>query len=347
MTRSVRIPADVDREDRILAGFTARQVAAMAVTGLVLYCGWLVTRAVLPVLAYLVMAAPIAAAVVLLVVVTRDGITLDRLLLAALRQRLSPRRRVAAPETPAAVPEWLSEFADQADDVPLGGLELPARAVSEAGVIDLGRDGLALVAACSTVNFALRTPAEQEALAAGFGRYLHSLTAGVQILVRTQRLDLTSHIDDLRHRVAASLPHPALEDAALDHADYLQHLNEQAELLRRQILLVVREPAGNASTNALNRTRRRRRENTAGREPSAGARRAAAARLVRRMHEAIELLAPAGIEATPLDAGQATAVLAAATNPDSPVPPSPEMAGAHEVITTNPDWDLSDEEDTP
>ncbi|MEV5542020.1 PrgI family protein [Saccharopolyspora shandongensis] len=345
MTRSVRIPADVDREDRILAGFTARQVVAMAVTGLVLYGGWLATRAVLPVVAYLVMAAPIAAAVVLLVVVTRDGITLDRLLLAALRQRLSPRRRVAA-ETPAPVPEWLSAFADQADDVTLGGLQLPARAVSEAGVIDLGRDGLALVAACSTVNFALRTPAEQEALAAGFGRYLHSLTAGVQILVRAQRLDLTSHIDDLRHR-AASLPHPALEDAALDHADYLHHLTEQAELLRRQILLVVREPVGSASTDVLSRTRRRHRENTEDREPSAGARRAAASRLVRRMQEAIELLAPAGIEATPLDAGQATAVLAAATNPDSPVPPSPKMAGAHEVITTRPDWDLSAEEDTP
>ncbi|MEV0700077.1 PrgI family protein [Saccharopolyspora sp. NPDC050389] len=346
MTRSVRIPADVDREDRILAGFTARQVAAMAVTGLVLYCGWLATRAVLPVVAYLVMAAPIAAAVVLLVVVTRDGITLDRLLLAALHQRLSPRRRVAAPETPAAVPEWLSEFADQADDVALGGLELPANAVSEAGVIDLGRDGLALVAACSTVNFALRTPAEQEALAAGFGRYLHSLTAGVQILVRAQRLDLTSHIDDLRHR-AASLPHPALEDAALDHADYLHQLGEQAELLRRQILLVVREPVGSASTDALSRSRRRHRDHTEDQEPSTGARRAAASRLVRRMHEAIELLAPAGIEATPLDAGQATAVLAAATNPDRLVPPSPEMAGAHEVITISPGWGLSDEEDTP
>ncbi|MGW1680076.1 PrgI family protein [Saccharopolyspora sp. NPDC002376] len=346
MTRSVRIPADVDREDRILAGFTARQIAVMAATGLGLYGGWLAARAVLPVVVYLVVAAPIAAVVVLLVVVTRDGITLDRLLLAALRQRLAPQRRIASAEAAPDVPDWLSSAVEHADPVPLGGLELPARGVSEAGVIDLGRDGLALVAVCSTVNFALRTPGEQEALAAGFGRYLHSLTAGVQILVRTQRLDLTSHIDDLRHR-SASLRHPALEDAALDHADYLQQLGEQAELLRRQILLVVREPAGTAPPDAFSRIRRRRPGSSADRELSAGARRAAASRLMRRMQEACELLAPAGIEVTPLDAGQARAVLAAATNPDNPVPPSPEMAGAHEVITTSPGWDLSNEEDTP
>ena len=60
---SVRIPADVDREDRILAGFTARQVAVMAVTGLVLYGGWQATRAMIPVIAYLAIAVPIGVAV--------------------------------------------------------------------------------------------------------------------------------------------------------------------------------------------------------------------------------------------------------------------------------------------
>jgi hypothetical protein len=71
-------------------------------------------------------------------------------------------------------------------------LRLPAEAVtntgSDMGVVDLGTDGLAVIAVASTVNFALRTPAEQESLVASFGRYLHSLTAPVQVLVRTERL---------------------------------------------------------------------------------------------------------------------------------------------------------------
>jgi hypothetical protein len=87
----------------------------------------------------------------------------------------------------------------------------------------------------------LRTPGEQEALVASFGRYLHSLTAPVQILIRAQRLDLSVQIAELREQ-AGGLPHPALEAAAREHADYLAQLAQQSELLRRQVLLILREP---------------------------------------------------------------------------------------------------------
>ena len=109
------------------------------------------------------------------------------------------------------------------------------------GVIDLGSDGLAVIAVASTVTFALRTPAEQEALVAGFGRYLHSLTAPVQVLIRTQRLDLSGQITDLLTG-AAGLPDPGLTRLAHDHAGFLADLAARTELLRRQVLLVWREP---------------------------------------------------------------------------------------------------------
>ncbi len=64
-----------------------------------------------------------------------------------------------------------------------------------------------------------------------------------------------------------------------------------------------------------------KRRRQAGGQVDAGTRRAAESRLVRRLGEAIELLSPAGIVVTPLDAGQATAVLASACNPDSLLPP--------------------------
>lgn len=322
-----RIPADVDREDRILAGFTARQVAVMAATALVLYGGWQATRAFVPTLAYLILAVPLGVTISLLVVVRRDGLSLDRLLIAGVRQRLHPRRRVAAAAPAEEVPEWLAQAADGYEPVDCGGIDLPARSVDEAGVIDLGSDGVAVVAACSSVNFALRTPDEQEALTAAFARYLHSLAAPVQILVRTQRLDLSWQITELRNR-AAGLPHPALETAALDHADHLEHLGRHADLLRRQFLLVIREPLQTPSAS--------------GRRPSRGqgaagqpARRAAAARLMRRMSEAGDLLGPAGITVTPLEAGRAAAVLAASTHPDARAP-SADLAAADEVITTGP-----------
>lgn len=333
MNDNVRIPADIDREDRILAGFTARQVIVFAMTGVVLYAGWLLLHAVIPAAVYMILAVPVAVGVFVLVVVRRDGLTLDRLLLAGLRQRLQPRIRLAPGHAPEPVPSWLS--VDQRQERALGEFELPVEGIAEAGVVDLGPDGLALIAACSTVNFALRTPDEQQALTAGFGRYLHSLNAKAQILVRAQRLDLSSQITDLYQR-APGLPHPALEAAALDHADFLDQLGQQADLLRRQVLLVLREPVPAAEQTA---TRSRRRSPSPGGDPTEAARRAVASRLLRRMSEATELLGPAGITVTPLDAAQASAVLATAMNPDTTVPPSPERAGPDELITTaSADW---------
>src|SRR5207247_581505 len=130
------------------------------------------------------------------------------------------------------------------------------------------------------------------------------------------------------------------------HADYLTQLAEQTDLLRRQVLLILREPTNTAAAptdglggpgplallSSLARGKRRLSDQTS--QASAGARRAAESRLVRRLSEAIELLAPAGIVITPLDAGQATAVLASACNPDTLLPPSAGLAGADEVITT-------------
>jgi hypothetical protein len=361
MTAPVRIPADVDMHDRVLGPLTARQLAILAAAGAVLYLIWVATRAFIPIPVFLAFAVPVGAASAMLALGKRDGVPMDKLLVAAIRQRVAPRHRVAAPEGVRPAPAWLTPDTDrtarqsagrrrsgkgrtgQPEQVSPSALRLPAEAVTEAGVVDLGTDGLAVVAVASTVNFALRTPNEQKALVASFGRYLHSLTAPVQVLVRTERLDLSAQIAELRER-AGGLPHPALEAAAVEHADYLVQLGQQSDLLRRQVLLVLREPLGVAAPTdglggpgplAVLGSMAGKRRKQAGGQVDPGARRAAESRLVRRLGEAIELLSPAGIVVTPLDAGQATAVLASACNPDSLLPPSAGLAGADEVITTS------------
>jgi hypothetical protein len=346
---SVRIPADVERPDRVLANLTGRQLAILTAVAAALYLGWLACRTVVPPLAFLAAATPLAAVAAALALGSRDGLPLDRLVLAALRQRLAPSHRVTAPEGIHPTPGWLAAAAsdDNVGRISPVPLRLPAQGVDPTpagtlGVVDLGTDGLAVVAVCSTVNFALRTPAEQESLVTVFGRWLHSLTAPVQILIRAERLDLSGQIADLRRR-APGLPHPALEAAAVEHADYLAGLAERMDLLRRQVLLVLREPTPTAGTTprgggllpaGLRAARRGRPELPSGAEPG---RRAAEARLARRLAEAGELLGPAGITVTGLDPARATAVLAAACNPDSLISPGADLAAADEVITTTPD----------
>ncbi|MGW4826267.1 PrgI family protein [Amycolatopsis japonica] len=343
MTSPVRVPADVDRPDRVLGPLTTRQLVILGVAGLLLYGLYSATRAFVPLPVFLIVAVPVGITSTVLALGHRDGLPLDRLALAAIRQRLAPRHRVAAPEGVRAAPAWLTAQQDRdgrrkapAEPVAPAPLELPAHGVSDtgaqAGVVDLGADGLAVIAVCSTVNFSLRTPGEQEALVASFAHYLHSLTAPVQFLVRAERLDLAPQVAELRAH-AGGLPHPALEAAARDHAEYLAELTAQADLLRRQVLLVLREPlhSGPAPTSGVLPWRRQR--GGVERPMPDGAKRAAEQRLVRRIGEAIELLTPAGIVATPLDAAAATGVLAAACNPDTFLPPSAGLAGADEVIT--------------
>lgn len=299
---SARIPADVERPDKILAGLTVRQVSILGAVGSVLVLIFLAVRHLVSVAVYAAVAAPVAALAAGVVLGSRDGLSLDRLMLAALRQSRAPRRLVAAPEGVVPPPAWAS-----GSPQPLPApLRLPAERVSPDGTIDLGSDGVAVVLECSTVSFALSTTGEQEAMTGVFARWLNSLTAPVQILIRAERIDLTTVIARLQD-AALTLPHQALEDAALEHAVFLAELAASRDLLRRQILVVIREPAYRGQADA------------------------AAARALRRAEEAAHTLAAAGIQAAVLDGYEAAAVIAAACDPWQQVP-----SGAVDAVIT---WD--------
>src|SRR5215217_4163439 len=111
MSQPVRIPADVDREDGVIGPLTARQLLILTVTGIVLYGTYTITRAFVPLAVFLVIAIPIGVTAAFLALGQRDGISLDRLVLAALRQRMSPQHRVAAPEGVRPAPEWIGQTA--------------------------------------------------------------------------------------------------------------------------------------------------------------------------------------------------------------------------------------------
>jgi hypothetical protein len=240
-----RIPADVDRPDKIMFGLTARQLLILTVAGLLLYVAW---SALLPVVPAPLLAAasiPLAAVAFGVAVGRRDGIGLDAWLVAAIRHRRSPRRLVPATgEELVPAPAWVATTGGSGEGLALPApLRLPARGITPEGTVDLGPDGHAAMVGCQTVNFALRSPAEQNALAAGFGRWLRSLDVPAQILVRAQRVDLTSYAHHILH-AAPGLPDPTLEQAARDHAAFLIELAAERELLHRQVTVVLRDRRG-------------------------------------------------------------------------------------------------------
>ena len=171
------------------------------------------------------------------------------------------------------------------DDLAL--LQLPVGDISEPGVLDLGDDGAAALVECGTVNLALRTGTEATAVLGAFARALNALNGPFQFAITAHRIDLSraaEHCD----RLAGALPHPLLEARAREHAAFLRELARDADLTARRVLLVVREP---------------------------GPVQRAAVTAAHRAAQAAQLLAACGIDTRVLDAGQATAAIAAACDP--------------------------------
>jgi len=307
----VRIPADVERPDKLLAGLTARQLAILAVTAVALWAGYAATRHHLPPVVFGVVALPVASVAAMLALGRFEGIAADRWVLSAWRHHRSPHRLVPAPDGITGAPAFLAESVAGATGVVPAPLRLPVRAVRADGIVELGGDGLAVICRASAVTFSLRTPAEQEGLVAGFARFLNSLADPVEILVRAEPVDLTPAIDALLD-AAPGLPHPALEAAARGHARFLAELAERRDLLRREVLVVLRHGVES---------------NRAGDDP--------AGRLHRRAAEAATALAAAGVTLTVLDGPATSACLARALDPAGTTR-LPGLAATEEPVTLAP-----------
>jgi hypothetical protein len=298
MTKAAaRIPADVDRPDRLLGGLTASQLAILAATVLLAWAMNALARALLPLVVAAALAWPVLVAGLALALGRRDGMGLDRLALAAWRQRRAPRRMVIAPDGVQPPPAWLS-----AAHGPAGlpaPLVLPIRGLDGDGVLDLGPDGMAVICRASALTFSLRTEAEQAALVASFARFLHAIAppTQVQILVRAVPVDLAGMTAAIE-QAAGGLPHPALERAAREHARFLSALAARRDVRSRELLVVFRQPTPTG-------------------DPAE-----AAPVLGRAAEQAAALLAAAGITLRRLDTAQTIAVLARAASPDRLPPPS-------------------------
>jgi len=277
---SVRIPADVDRPDVLLAGMTARQLALVSAGALALAGLWAATKAAIPAPLFLALAAPVAAVFAVVALGRVDGVSSDRLLVLWLRHALGSRRLVPAPEGVPALPAGLD------GPPPPGALRLPLEGLGD-DLLDLGPDGVAAVCRVSSLNFGLRTEQEQESIVASFARWLNSLSGPVQVVVRAERVDVADLVGSLVD-AAPSLPHPALAEAAQAHAEFVAGLAARRDVLRRVVLLVLREAAGPGAADLLRR----------------------------RVDDAVSALSGAGVGVAPLCEEEAVAALAAAADPD-------------------------------
>jgi hypothetical protein len=298
-----RMPADVDAPDKVVYGLTFRQLAILAVAGVIFYAGWNALHTIVPPQVIILVGVVFGGVVFGLAVGRRDGLPMDVWLLHAIRHSRTPKALSTADATATRVPDWV--------DVPINRvplptpLKLPADAIDDDGEITLGGAQAAIVAA-TNINLTLRTAAEQAALIDGFGRWLNSLSAPTQVVVSAQPVDLASHARTLADAARAQ-PHPALEAACADHAQFLDDLATRRDPLRRQILVVTRTAAGERGGHIARR----------------------------RADDTVRSLSGLGVTTRALDGAAVTAALAAAADPYRPPRPG-GLAAPDAVITGAP-----------
>ncbi|MFG1892228.1 PrgI family protein [Micromonospora sp. NPDC049051] len=297
----VRMPADVDAPDKVAYGLTFRQLAILALAACVFYGAWQSLHTIVPAPVLVGAAVVLGGLVFGIAVGRRDGLPLDGWLLAAVRHSRAPRA-LSTTDTTTTTPDWVQ--APKSRMMLPAPLTLPADAIDHGGEIHLGGGRAAMVAA-SNVNLALRTVDEQAALIDTFGRWLNSLSTPTQIVVSAQPVDLHGAARTLADTVE-KLPHPALADAAADHARFLDTLATRRDPLRRQVLIVTRTSPGERSEHAARR----------------------------RADDTVRALSGLGVTTRALDGAAVTAAIAAAADPYRP--PRPGGLAAPDAVITSP-----------
>lgn len=282
----VRLPADVEMEDRLAFGLTARQLVILGAAALVSYVIFTAAGSALPMPLAAALALPSALAGVALALGRHHGLSGDRIALAAARHLTRSSRRVASPD---GLPARLPGVPAQPGISLLGA---PVKTVLASGVVELADGTSALLLAANGTSFALRSQEEQAALTDAYGRWLNSLVEPMTITVRSEPVDLGQHASAIE-QAASALPHPALRRCADAYARFLADLATQGEGLRRRQIVLVLSARGR------------------GRE-------ATKADLERRASETSALLTAAGVELETLDGQRAAALLLGALEPPGP-----------------------------
>ncbi len=273
----IRIPADVELEDRLAFGLTGRQLGLLGAGALGAYGVGALLAGIAPLPLALAGALLTALLAALAALARRDGLRGEQLALAAGRHLLGPRLLLLAPEgLPGRLPGPRERRA--------GALSPPVRRILACGLVQLADGSHCALLQASGTSFGLREQGEQAAFVAAFARFLNGLAAPAQILVTREPASLERHARELE-ATARGTAGP-LAAAAVEHAHYLRSLAGSGGLTRRRILVVLRSPQRDSGL--------------------------AQGTLERAAAQAAELLLGAGVGLTRLDGAEAAALLAGA-----------------------------------
>jgi len=94
------------------------------------------------------------------------------------------------------------------------------------------------VVEAQSVNFALKSETEREAIMAGYRAFLNSLSYPIQVIVRVLPTDVEGYLAGLRERLGGGTSE-ASRRLALDHEGFVRRLARERTLLERRFYVTV------------------------------------------------------------------------------------------------------------
>ncbi|MEP7205193.1 MAG: hypothetical protein ABI716_03305 [Candidatus Saccharibacteria bacterium] len=108
----------------------------------------------------------------------------------------------------------------------------------EDGVLILPGHGYRLILEASSINFELKSEAEQDAMIDTYRAFLNGLACPLQIVIRVREMDMDAYLAAFAERVEAE-PEAIYRQQAEDYREFVQGLITKNKILTRRFYIVV------------------------------------------------------------------------------------------------------------
>jgi hypothetical protein len=114
---------------------------------------------------------------------------------------------------------------------------LPIAEIRNDAVI-LKNGGLRAVLEVEALNFNLKSEIEQQAIIAGYGAFMNTLTFPLQIVIRSSKANIDDYIRGIE-TVGNQQQNPLLKSQTMAYTRFVQRLIEVADIMQKRFLIVV------------------------------------------------------------------------------------------------------------
>ncbi len=114
---------------------------------------------------------------------------------------------------------------------------LPIQEIRD-GVVVLKNGGLRLVLICSSLNFSLKSPDEQQALIFQYQNFLNSLDFHVQIFIQSRKLNIQPYLMVLEKRLAEQ-SNDLIKIQTKEYIDFIKKFTESVNVMAKSFFVII------------------------------------------------------------------------------------------------------------